>query len=230
MRIKSLHLAAMAIAFLVSAGISFIAHGADLDRGYADPGTSYKPAIVPQSSWRGWYAGALLGYGMAETDLSGAGAGSLDADGVIGGGLLGFNWQTGKVVLSLEGDVLAGGLDDAVSFGANRVNGEIDWLGGVRARAGVLVDPKSLVFLALGYGWADFDLPMSGPGGGAASETFSGLQFGGGAEFQLTPRWSARLDYLYTDLSNETITYPGGSTVTYDADLHQVRGGLMLKF
>lgn len=220
---------ALAMVFVISAGVSFVANGADLDSRYDDRG-GYKPAIMPASSWAGWYAGALIGYGASDADLGLAGTGTIDADGIIGGGLLGFNWQTGRLVLSLEGDVLAAGLDDSVTFGPNRVRGEIDWMGGVRARAGVTTNSQTLLFVMLGYGWADYDLPMSGPGGGGASETFGGLQLGGGAEFKLNSKWSARLDYLYTDLGDETITYGGGSTVNYDADLHQIRGGLVVKF
>lgn len=230
MRTRTLHFMALSLAFALSAGLSFVANGADIDRRYDDPGASYKPGLSSPGSWQGWYAGALVGYGLAETDLSLGGAGSLDVDGVIGGSLLGFNWQANRFVFSIEGDVLAGGLDDTVRFGANRVNGEIDWMGGVRARAGILADPDTLLFFAIGYGWANYDLPLAGPGGGTGSETFGGLQLGGGGEFKLSERWSARIDYIYTDLSSETITYPGGTRVNYDADLHQIRGGLVVKF
>lgn len=230
MRTKTLHFMAMSLAFAVSAGVSFVAHGADLGRDYDDPGASYKPGLTTPGSWQGWYAGALVGYGLANTDLSAAGARDLDTDGVVGGGIIGYDWQLHRVIFGIEGDLLAGGLDDSVTFGANTVNGEIDWMGGLRARAGILANQNTLFFLTLGYGWADYDLQLAGPGGGAASETFGGLQLGGGGEFKLNDRWRARIDYIYTDLSSETITYSGGTTINYDADLHQIRGGLVVNF
>ena len=92
------------------------------------------------------------------------------------------------------------------------------------------MSPQLLLFASLGWAWADVDLPVAGGGGGPGSETFSGIQYGAGAEVALSERWNLRFDYLYSDLDSETISYAGGATVTYDPDIHQVRAGLILKF
>ena len=184
-----------------------------------------------ESVLSGWYIGGLLGYGLAETDI-GAPAGSFDfdADGAIAGGLIGWNFVNGPVLIGLEADLLGGDVEASQTFGANTVNASVDWMAGLRARAGVNVAPQLLLFGAIGVAFAEIDLPTTGAGGGPASETFSGLQYGAGAEAQLNGNWSLRLDYLYTDLESESVTYAGGNTVTYDPDIHQARAGLVYKF
>ena len=121
-------------------------------------------------------------------------------------------------------------VEGSQTFGANTVAASVDWLAGLRARAGFFVTPDILLFGTIGAGWADIDLPTTGAGGGAGSEVFSGIQYGAGTELALSDRWSLRMDYLYTDLDSETITYPGGNTTSYDPDIHQFRAGLQLRF
>lgn len=228
MRNRALHAMALAVTFTVSAAISFAANGAGVPYDKYDQGAYSQPATVP---WDGGYLGLLLGYGNADTSL-GAVTGNFDfsADGVVGGGLVGHNWQSGTFVVGLEADLLASDMTASQGFGANTVDATVDWVGGLRGRAGFLLSPELLVFASLGYGWANIDLPVAGPGGAAMSETFGGFQFGGGMEVKLPGNWGARFDYLYTDPDEETILYPGAGAVTYDPDVHQLRGGLTYKF
>ena len=179
----------------------------------------------------GWYIGGLLGYGFADTDINApAGSFDFDADGAVAGGLIGWNFVNGPVLVGLEADFLGGDVEASQSFGANRVNASVDWMAGLRARAGVHVTPQMFLFGMIGVGFAEIDLPTTGAGGGPASETFSGLQYGAGAEAKLSENWNLRLDYLYTDLDSGSITYAGGTTATYDPDIHQARAGLVYKF
>lgn len=65
--------------------------------------------------WAGFYAGLNLGHswGRAESNTSLNGApifsDSLNVNGVIGGGQVSYNWQTGNVVLGLEADIQGSG-------------------------------------------------------------------------------------------------------------------------
>lgn len=188
------------------------------------------PPPVTDLPWAGWQIGALLGYGNADTDLTApANTGEFDADGLVGGVLAGWSWQTDNFVYGFEGDWVWTDMSDSENFGANRVNASVDWMAEIRGRAGYLVLPELLIFGMVGYAWADVDLPVTGPGGGSGSETFSGWQFGGGGEYRFDANWSTRLDYLYTDLDSETVAYTGQG-VAYDPDVHAVRAGLVYKF
>lgn len=220
---------AVLAAAVALAGLSATpAYSADIYKPAAEP--AYTPPSAREVA-SGWFLGGLVGYGLADIDLSAA-AGNFDfePDGAIGGGMLGWNYNTGRMLFGVEGDILAGDMEASQVFGGNTVNASVDWLAGLRARAGVYAAPGFLLFGTLGYGWADIDLPVTGATGGAGSEVFSGIQYGGGAEVALSERWNLRLDYIYTDLDSETITYPGGAQATYDPDVHQARAGLILKF
>src|SRR6267143_6191725 len=64
------------------------------------------PVKAPQAvflpfTWTGPYAGAFGGYG-------GSTSGGLDAKGGFGGGQIGYNIQTGSLVLGIEGDIAGG--------------------------------------------------------------------------------------------------------------------------
>ncbi len=189
-----------------------------------------RPPLAPTLPWAGWHIGALIGYGIADTDFTAAaGTSGFDANGVLGGGLVGWSWQSGDFVYGFEGDWVAADMTDSQNFGVNRVNASVDWMAEVRGRAGVLVTPKTLLFGMAGYAWADMDLPVTGAGGGSRSEVFDGWQFGGGVEHKFDGIWSTRLDYLYTNLDSDSVAYLGQS-VTYDPDMHAMRSGIIYKF
>ncbi len=196
----------------------------------APPPASFDPPPASKES-SGWYAGGLIGYGRADTGLSApAGSFGFDIDGAIVSGLVGWNYMNGRMLIGLEGDLTGGDMTGSQVFGANTVNASVDWMTSLRARAGVNFTPEILLFAMVGGAWAEIDLPTTGAGGGAGSKSFTGLQYGGGVEMALSGNWSARFDYLYTDLGSETVTYAGGNTVTYDPDVHQLRAGVVFKF
>lgn len=221
--------AALATAGLAACTLAAPAHAADIYKPAYEPAPLYREA--PPDVTSAWYIGGLVGYGLASTELNAAaGNFDFDADGAIAGGVLGWNYINNGFVIGLEGDLLGGGMEGSQPFGANVAHAEANWMLGLRGRAGYYVTPEIMLFATLGAGWADMDLTATGPGGGSASEVFSGIQYGGGAEMALNPDWSLRLDYLYTDLDAETVAYSGGTTATYDPDIHQFRGGLLLRF
>ena len=77
---------------------------------------AYKAAPVQIINWTGVYVGAHAGWGWTKEDYTlaafGPGASSipigsvngLDRDNFLGGGQIGFNWQTGNWVFGVEGD------------------------------------------------------------------------------------------------------------------------------
>jgi outer membrane immunogenic protein len=85
------------------------------------------PAPVPAWSWTGFYAGLNVGGGWANTDwfedVSGSGGGSppgfrdgsVHSSGVIGGGQIGFDYQSGWAVFGIQADADAAGIRGSAS-------------------------------------------------------------------------------------------------------------------
>src|SRR5437764_225709 len=64
------------------------------------------PAMVVAYNWSGIYVGANGGYGWGRNRweaVPGGFDGSFNSDGAVAGGQVGFNWQTGSLVLGVEG-------------------------------------------------------------------------------------------------------------------------------
>ena len=81
----------------------------------------HHPPPPPAWSWAGYYAGVNLGYGWGSSNVtqdfidSGTGAivnissGTVHPDGIIGGGQIGYNWQSGNWVPGFEADIQGSG-------------------------------------------------------------------------------------------------------------------------
>ena len=122
----------------------------------------------------GWWIGGTLGGATANFDFSRSST-PVDASGVLGGITGGYNWQSGPIVIGLEGDALAAGISGSERFnhGANTASPDINAMADLRLRAGVTVVPRVLLFVTGGGAWADIDLPVKGPGGGSGDGTSS---------------------------------------------------------
>ena len=107
--------------------------------------------------WTGFYIGAHAGYGWAdgEQTLNGSRTPDFDtsANGFVGGGQAGFNWQIDQIVLGVEGDVSFADLSDDVAGGFD-VDQDVDMLASVRGRIGFAAD-RFLPYVTAGWGMAD---------------------------------------------------------------------------
>ena len=70
------------------------------------------PPLVAAASWTGFYVGGNVGYSWGDLEagnltLNGNTiySSGVNVDGVIGGGQVGYNWQTGNFVVGLEADI-----------------------------------------------------------------------------------------------------------------------------
>ena len=201
----------------------------------ADLPVKAPPALVVAAPlWTGFYAGLNLGYswGKAEsnTTLNGAPifSDSLNVNGVIGGGQIGYNWQTGNVVLGLEADIQGSGQkgDKTSSFsfvvpGVGTIletaayEAKLTYLGTVRGRLGYAFD-SWLLYVTGGWAYGHETLNgsanvgvLNGPSATAAfnySTNRSGWTIGGGVEMALNRNWSWKAEYLYVDLGDWNIT------------------------
>lgn len=191
------------------------------------------PAMVSQTSvgvnWTGLYLGANVGYGWANV-----GGGSNDLNGVIGGGQIGYNWQTGPLVIGIEGDFQGSSeqRSDGVTVGgtAYTLDQNIPWFGTLRGRIGYAFGPAMLYFTG-GGAWENYKVTVSAPGVGSASDntTKTAWTIGGGAEWMFAPKWSAKLEYLYLDTGDTDVTL-GGNTFTSRAKNNIVRVGVNYHF
>jgi outer membrane immunogenic protein len=166
-------------------------------------------------NWTGFYAGVHGGYAW------GSGAG-LNPDGFVGGLQAGYNYQfSPSGVVGLETDISATSIDDTVGG----VKFGMDYLGTIRTRAGYTFE--RVMFYATGgaaYGRGDLEIA------GLSNTQFHwGWTIGGGIEAMVTPRVSARLEYLYVDLAKETYqSVLGPMNAGYNTNI--VRGGLNYRF
>lgn len=182
----------------------------------------------PVFTWTGFYAGVNLGYAWG--DFTGANGGALfdDADGVVGGGQLGYNVQFGQFVVGLETDLQWTNFDAGPAapgaLAGTVSEAELDYFGTVRARAGVAFD-RTLAYATGGfaYGGAEVTIP-----GFSDDQTHVGWTIGGGVEHAFTDALTARVEYLYTDLDDETYTLDVPRSA--GAEFSTVRAGLNYKF
>ena len=184
---------------------------ADGSRGPAYFDQPYYPSI-----WQGFYGGVNLGWGW-----------SGDADGVVGGGQIGYNWQSRQFVYGLEADISAADIGVSETFvvpgAVLNASASIDWLATMRGRAGVLVQPNLLVYgtagLAIAHAEAHGSVNAFGFGQSVhVSDTGTGLVYGIGVESQWTEKMSVRLEYL------------GFSEPDKIGDFGILRAGLNFKF
>ncbi len=215
---------------VLCAGLVFVspASSADLGGGRAPP--RYEP-VEPRTNiegWTGFYLGAALGGSFGATDIRGDfGTGTLDARGFSGGILAGYNWQIGRMVVGVETDLSRLNYSGSASNGFDRYKMDIDTIGTFRGRLGVLMSPSLLVYATGGFAWARSEIGLET--GERNRELLKGWQAGLGTELMLNPKWTMRLEYLYTDLGDKTLTH-SGLTNSFDTQFHTVRTGLTFRF
>ncbi|HEY7229427.1 MAG TPA: outer membrane protein [Pseudolabrys sp.] len=204
------------------------ASAADLPR----KAPAYTPPPPPVLIWNGFYAGLNLGYGWANVDATGFNDQNLG--GIIGGGQIGYNWQFHpNWVLGIEGDFQGSAQrrsDDFVALGVPfTVDQRIPWFATARARLGYAQGPW-LVYVTGGAAWLNYELEVSTPGA-SVSDDASKLAWtvGGGVEWMFMPKWSAKLEYLFIDTDDRTVTLLG-NTFTARARDNVVRAGVNYHF
>jgi outer membrane immunogenic protein len=182
---------AMALAAMTA--VSGAAVAADLPRG---PSPYYSPAPTASYNWRGLYVGLNAGYEWGSITNNGA-----EPSGLMGGAQAGYNWQAGAFVFGPEVDIQASAADD--TFAPYKFSNP--WFGTLRGRVGFALN--NILF----YGTAG--LAYGGITGEIAgldeSKTHVGWTGGLGAEVGFTPNWSAKVEYLYMDLSDRTYSITG---------------------
>ncbi len=117
----------------------------------------------------------------------------------------GYNFQSGNFVFGLEGSLAAANFDGRFTspylpaVGAWTPN--MNWLGTVTGRLGYSFG-QWLPYVKGGFAAADVTPPAQAAqiGGFSQGNQLGGWTAGVGIEYQITPKWSLGLEYLYTDL------------------------------
>jgi outer membrane immunogenic protein len=183
--------AASLTAMAVAAGAAV---AADLPRG---PAPYYSaPAMSGLYNWSGPYAGLNIGYEWGKvTNTAG------EPSGLLGGGQIGVNWQSGQFVYGAETDIQFSGADD--TFAPWKFANP--WFGTLRGRAGYAFN-NILVYGTLGLAYGELKGTFL-----ALDETRTEVGWAGGvgAEYGFTPNWSAKVEYLYMDLASRSFSITG---------------------
>jgi outer membrane immunogenic protein len=188
----------------------------------------YKAPVALVYDWTGFYIGVNAGVGLGRDRtqhfIAPAAADSiyLQPQGGLGGGQIGYNWQTGSLfgplVLGVEADIQGAGLSDHYSSlfaGAVTYNQKLDWFGTVRGRVGIAHGPV-LSYVTAGYAYGSVNTTLTE---GPPATTFStgnrmqgGWTVGSGVEAALGGNWTGKIEYLYLNLGNKTDSFTALAT------------------
>jgi outer membrane immunogenic protein len=219
---------------LVLVGVSLLfvppALAADL------PVKSPPPSIVaPAFNWNGFYGGVNLGGAWASdtaaqsTLVAPFSSTKVTSSGVVGGGQLGFNWVAmPNWLLGIEADVSGADLNGTAMYrNFVQFNEKIDAFGTARGRLGYVAN-NWLFYGTGGFAWSDDTFtrtqvtatPTSPPVGDVRtnSPTLIGWTAGGGIEYGFARNWTARLEYLHLDLSDQTFSFTASNGIFRSID------------
>src|SRR3954469_10601405 len=197
---------------LVGASWAVSAQAADINYGSRAPYTVNQP--LNAYSWAGPYLGGNLGYAWGSVDNN-----LTKPSGFVGGIQAGYNWQQGPWVFGAEADIQASGAND--TFAAWKFSNP--WFGTVRGRVGYAL--SNVMFYGTG-GFA-FGQLRAETLGVSESHASAGWTVGAGAEMGLAQNWTARVEYLYVDLSESRFVTTG---LSHGAHFGLVRLGLNYRF
>ena len=176
------------------------------------------PDPITTTDWGGFYLGGYGGYKWVSPI-----SGNLpDTDGLTAGAYAGFNWQGSENWVS--------GVETTIGFGdvngsANGNTLDEDWNASLRGRWGYAYE-QSLFYGFAGLALSDTELTTAA---GSDSELFTGWNLGAGYETKLQDNVTARIEYGFSDYSDETLS-PGGAPTTINLEDQEVRLGIGINF
>jgi outer membrane immunogenic protein len=228
----------------------------------------------PPYQWTGCYVGLNAGGGASGTNFSSSvapgthllgadpavvaasGGGAANADGPVAGGQAGCNWQSGTLVLGLEGDFDYFHSNPGFSNNTNTLSDGVtpftitqslssNYLATIRPRIGVGAD-RNLAYITGGVAftrvsytesYADGATPP-GAGTATASKNLVGWTAGAGWEYALADHWTVRAEYLIAGFQKTSalgaITDAGGGSNALgdssDVTIQLIRAGVNFKF
>ena len=178
---------------------------------------------APVASWMGAYVGVAGGYGFAGNADDSTAGNSIDTDGFVGGGFVGYNYDTGMgIVAGIEGDLGYSGVEG--SNAGTDVKSGLD--GSIRARLGYTVTPQVLVYGTAGGAGKNVSVTE---GGVKDTNTALGWTAGVGADVKITQNIFARAEYRYSDYGSDVYNTGSGAR-TVDSSDNKVLFGIGVNF
>ena len=200
----------------------------------ADMAVKAAPIVPPVVwSWTGFYIGAHVGagWGTTESTLTSFTIGppvnlvtplnfpfsQNDRSGFLGGGQIGYNWQSGWAVFGVQADIagtdIKGTTPCVVILSCTT---ETNWLATVSGRLGAVVLDRGLIYVKGGGAWMNSDHTVRTPGFGAVAPTnltsvssdAFGWLLGFGTEWMITPNWTAFVEYNYIEFDTKNERFP----------------------
>ncbi len=202
-----------------------------------------RPGPPEAFDWSGLYIGGHAGFGIANNrttiaDPVASGSRESSARG-FGGVQAGYNFQLPSwILLGIEADATFPYFfeSDDIVLSRTQANGaslteHLDYIGTVRGRIG-FAPGAWMIYATGGFAWSRSRF-LENPGTLADEDkklgTRTGWVLGAGAEYALTPDWTARLEYLYDRFGSASVNLPSGTAVSSALDVHSLRVGINRK-
>jgi outer membrane immunogenic protein len=187
------------------------------------PANVYKAApLEPVSNWTGFYIGAHGGYGWAQLDSDEFG--SMDLDGALAGGQIGYDWQYSQNwVFGISASGSWSDISGTQNFGED-LNVKAKWLATATARLGYTWGP-GLIYVKGGAAWTKNNWSYDDDSG---HQTRFGWTAGAGLEYQFAQNWTWFVEYNYLDFGSKDVdALPG---VDIDQTINVVKAGINYRF
>jgi len=189
------------------------------DPGPANPPPLPPPVLAPIYSWTGIYMGINAGYGTARLiESASSGADSLSASesgsGLIAGGQIGANYQSGVFVVGFEVDEQWSNQRSTYNLFGTTVTDKVVAFGTARVRGGIAID-RVLLYLTGGGAYAVRNVAIP-----TASVSVQRIGFVGGAgvEGLITPNVTLRAEYLHMQTLDDTSAISGAQVTSHLSD------------
>ncbi len=195
----------------------------------------------------GFYGGAVIGYDNYrlnnEATLPDFGTpsgkiGHMGGDGVSGGANIGYNFVLApQLIAGIEGQFrysdAEGRTSTAGAAGLSDVNSKTRESWGLGARLGFLPMPNTMLYAAGGWTNTRFRTSVDDAAGASlyrGSVRDDAWRVGGGVETALGGKWTARVDYTYSNYSGYEVPVAAANHISVEPASHQVQVGVSRYF
>ena len=197
---------------------------------------------TPEYNWQGLYFGASVGYGWGNSSHEyyrndNHGTATQDLSGGVAGLTVGYNFMMSPgLLVGLEADVGVMDLsaEDKVIFDGHVWKASFGPMWGtMRARAGFLMTPSTLIYGTGGFAFMGVDEVGYGDAAGqtAWNRNFrTGWTLGGGLEQAVSSNMTVKVEYLYMDFGRIEGLSENRETYAFENTASVVRVGANWKF
>jgi outer membrane immunogenic protein len=191
------------------------------------------PPPVALFDWTGFYIGANVGYGWADTHFNVAGVTATDKlRGFVGGGQIGYNQQMGNWVFGIEIDGQGTDQRSITAIPGVSLTDSLPWFMTFRGRVGYTIAPTWMIYATGGGAMVDFksQLVVAGLGTVTTTTMREGWTAGAGIEAAINRNWSWKVEYLHIDTGTFNTTLFGVVPTTLKVTDDISRFGINYRF